>query len=65
MLLDPDRLQMCPALIHGDLVVRALKPYETFKPPSQRFQKGNTGQYKDGQPVIYNPASWYAHNEFE
>ena len=28
-------------------------------------QSGNTGEDQNGEPVIYDPSSMFAHNEFE
>lgn len=65
VVLDPDKLVIQPVLIHGDLWVRASELCGKNQPPSHIFQSGNTGEDQNGQPVIYDPSSMFAHNEFE
>ena len=65
-LLDPDKLVIQPVIIHGDLWVRdERRVYTTIRTHSHACQSGNMGEDNNGQPIIYDPSSMFAHNEFE
>ena len=64
-MIDPDNLVIQPVLLHGDLWVRGIiegKKYSTYS----TSQSGNAGvDQRTQKPVIFDPASYYGHNEAE
>lgn len=57
-------LKVEPVLCHGDLWVCACS-VRCGRHGAHASQSGNTGTADDGQPVIFDPSSYYGHNESE
>lgn len=61
-----ERLEIRPSFLHGDLWVRItmgvmVKPLMMMV----NWQSGNVGRLSDGSPVMYDPSSYFGHNEAE